>query len=112
MNINIMQDPPKYWSDALEVFNFTQVVASPTRVTEISSTLVDHVYTNRPEYITEVNVPTIAMSGHFPVCVTRSTKNNLLNKNTHITIEYRDYKHFDDTGYLSELANAFIILMF
>ena len=101
-----MQNPPKYWSDALEVFNFTQVVSCPTRVTENSSTLIDHIYTNMPEYITEVNIPTIAMSDHFPVCVTRSTKNNL-NKNTHITIEYRDYKHFDDTGYLSDLANAF-----
>ena len=81
MNINIMQDPPKYWSDALEVFNFTQVISRPTRVTENSRMLIDHIYTNRPENITEVNVPTIAMSDHFPVCVTRSTKNKL-NKNT------------------------------
>ena len=105
MNINLMQDPPKYWSDALEMFNFTQVVSCPTRVTDNSGTLIDHIYTNRSENIAEVNVPTIAMSDHFPVCVTRSTKNNL-NKNTHITIEYRDYKQFDDIAYLSELANV------
>ena len=49
MNINLMQDPPKYWSDALEVFNFTQVVSCPTRVTENTGTLIDHIYTNRPE---------------------------------------------------------------
>ena len=90
MNINLMQDPPKYWSDALEVFNFTQVVSCPTRVTENKGTLIDHVYTNRPEYITEVNVPTIAMSDHYPVCITKSSKHTP-NKNSHITIEYRDY---------------------
>ena len=105
MNINLMQDPPKYWSDALEVFNFTQVVSCPTRVTENKGTLIDHVYTNRPEYIAEVNVPTIAMSDHYPVCITRSSKHTP-NKNSHITIEYRDYKQFNENDFLLELSTA------
>ena len=100
-----MQDPPKYWSDALEVFNFTQVVSCPIRVTENKGTLIDHVYTNRPEYITEVNVPTIAMSDHYPVCITRSSKHTP-NKNSHITIEYRDYKQFNENDFLLELSTA------
>ena len=62
-------------------------------------------YTNRPEFITEVNVPNIAMSDHFPICVTRSSK-HAPNKNTHITIEYRDYKQFNENDFLLELATV------
>ena len=42
----------------------------------------------------------------FPF-VSREVQKITLIRIRHITIEYRDYKHFDDTGYLSELANAF-----
>ena len=52
-----------------------------------------------------MNVPNIAMSDHFPVCVTRSSK-QAPNKNTHITIEYRDYKQFNDNDFLLELATV------
>ena len=74
-------------------------------VTENKGTLIDHVYTNRPECITEVNVPTIAMSDHYPVCITRSSKHTP-NKNSHIIIEYRDYKQFNENAFLLELSTA------
>ena len=45
------------------------------------------------------------MSDHFPVCITRSSKHTP-NKNTHITIEYRDYKQFNENDFLSELATV------
>lgn len=102
-NIDLTKEPPRYWSQALEVFNLTQVICSPTRVTGNSSTLIDHIYTNMPEYITELNVPKISMSDHYPVCITRSTKNSF-KKKTHTTIEYRDYKKFDEVNFLQDLA--------
>ena len=104
-NIDLTKEPPRYWSQALEVLNLTQVISSPTRVTENSSTLIDHVYTNTPDHVTEVNVPKISMSDHYPVCITRCTK-NLFKKKTHTTIEYRDYKNFDEPNFLQDLANT------
>ena len=104
-NINLMKEPPKCWSNALEMFNLTQVVSCPTRVTENTSSLIDHVYTNMPENITEIKVPSLAMSDHFPVCITRGGKSSP-KKNTHIAIEYRDYKQFNEVAFLSELANV------
>ncbi|KAK3084222.1 hypothetical protein FSP39_010249 [Pinctada imbricata] len=104
-NIDLLKDPPRYWSQALEVFNLTQVISSPTRVNGNSSTLIDHFYTNMPNYVTEVHVPKISMSDHYPICITRSTK-NLLKKKTHTTIEYRDYKKFDERNFLQDLADV------
>ncbi|KAK3083738.1 hypothetical protein FSP39_002351 [Pinctada imbricata] len=45
------------------------------------------------------------MSDHYPICITRSTK-NLLEKKTHTTIEYRDYKKFDERNFLQDLADV------
>ena len=102
-NTDLMKIPPQFWSNALQEFNLTQVISSPTRVTDNSTTMIDHIYTNRPNNITEVNVPNISMSDHYPVCITRSTK-SLDKKHSHITITYRDYKRFNASEYLADLA--------
>ena len=47
-----MKEPLTCWSNALEIFNFTQVVSSPTCVTENTSSLFDHIYTNMPIHVT------------------------------------------------------------
>ncbi|KAK3099743.1 hypothetical protein FSP39_008908 [Pinctada imbricata] len=44
------------------------------------------------------------MSDHYPVCITRCTK-NLFKKKTHVTIEYRDYKNFDEAKFLQDLTD-------
>ena len=56
LNFNLLLNPPKRWLDFIEMYNLTQVISQPTRITENSSTLIDHIYTNRPDNISEVNV--------------------------------------------------------
>ena len=52
----------------------TQLVKSPTRITQTSATLIDHIYTNNPDVITEVSVPDLSISDHCPISCSRSIK--------------------------------------
>ena len=74
-NINLLSDETqsRTWSHSLEAFDFSQLVKEPTRVTAHSATLIDHVYTNQTNKITECFVPKIALSDHYPVCFTGYT---------------------------------------
>ncbi|KAK3107876.1 hypothetical protein FSP39_024162 [Pinctada imbricata] len=104
-NIDYLNDPPRYWTNALEQFEFTQVIDKPTRVTDKSATLIDHIYTNKPENFHEIKVPFIAISDHYPVCVTRKTSCEKSPKR-HYSIQYRDFKHFDEQHFLRQLASS------
>ena len=55
--------------------------------------------------ICEINVPAIALSDHYPVCITRRFFTSLLRKNNHIEIKYRDCKNFDDSLFLNDMFN-------
>ena len=70
-----------------------------------SSSIIDHVYTSNPEYITESFVPHYAISDHFPVCFTRKVMSKI-SKNKHITTTYRCYKTFDENLFLTNLTRG------
>ena len=105
-NINYAIEPPQFWVNALEEFNMSQVITTPTRVTDKSCTLLDHVYTNKPENICEINVPIIALSDHYPVCITRRFNKSAIKKRKHIEIQYRDFKNFDENLFLNDLLEV------
>ena len=109
-NIDYLKGPPRYWQNALEQFDFTQVIVKPTRITENSCTLIDHIYTNRPENFHEVEVPVLAISDHYPVCVTRRAT-SMKSVKRHCTIQYRDFKHFNEQAFLLDLAHSDLYLV-
>ena len=90
------------WLNLIQLFDLTQIVKDLTRVTETSSTIIDHVYTTNVENIKECFVPTYAVSDHFPVCFTRKI-NSKIHKNEYITTSYRCFKTFDETSFLADL---------
>ena len=72
ININCLkpENPiTKQYSALLDVFNLTQRVIQPTRVTRHSKTLIDHIITNLPERVTHTGVIpcSIVSDHHFPV---------------------------------------------
>ena len=83
----------------------SQLVTQPTRVTENSSTLTDHIYTNKPENITEINVPFYSISDHYPVCATRKCSKPE-RKHQHLTIDYRDFKKFDEEKFINSIIDS------
>ena len=93
------------WLNLIQLFDLTQIVKDPTRITETSSTIIDHVYTTNVENIKECFVRTYAVSDHFSVCFTRKI-NSKIPKNELITTFYRCFKTFDETSFLADI-NSF-----
>ena len=78
----IKRTPPSYWSTALEEFNLSQMILTPTRVNAKSCILIDHIYTNRPDAMCETNVPIISLSDHYPICAPVELITSNVNINT------------------------------
>ena len=85
----------KSWSEYIEPFGLTQLVSEATRVTSVSKTLIDHIYSNCPENVTSIDVPKIGLSDHFPIFFTRKMHVQPP-KRKHYTISYRSFKNFDE----------------
>ena len=79
------------------------MIKLPTRVTAKSSSVIDHMYSTHPEHIIETCVPSISMSDHFPVCLTRITSQSSFGR--HTTIGYRSFKHFDEHAFVNDLLS-------
>ena len=59
------------WANMIQEQSLSQIIDTPTRVTSSTCSIIDHVYVSHPEHVAEINVPTIAISDHYPVCLTR-----------------------------------------
>ena len=102
-NKNLLNDhKDAEWENFTTSLGFSQLVCDPTRVTETSSTLIDHIYTNLDENISRVHVCKIAISDHYAVFGNRKL-NNCIKTNTHQTITYRSFKNFDETMFINDL---------
>ena len=80
------------------------IIREPTRVTETTSTIIDHVYTSHPDNIIESFVLPYSISDHFPVCFTRKISNRI-SKSKHVTTKYRCFKNFNEDVFLANLSS-------
>ena len=77
-------------------------------VTSKSVTLIDHIYTSRPEEVMQVRVSTYCPGDHYPVnCSVKYGKSNKSEPrvNKHTVIRYRNFKNFDEELFLRDLKN-------
>ena len=80
--------------------NCYPTITKPTRITDHSATLIDHIYTNSCNSIS--TIMTVDISDHLPVfCLvdTDHTKNNSCST-------YRDYSNFNQSQYLKDLQQV------
>ena len=103
-NIDYKSCINRKWFNMVQLFDLTQLVSEPTRITETSATIIDHVYTNRPQNVTECFISHFSISDHFPVCFTRKV-NCKVTKNEHVTTTYRCFKQFEESVFLRDLQN-------
>ena len=80
------------------------MVTEPTRITQTTVTLIDHVCTTHPENIGQCFTSSLALSDHFPVCFSRKINSNIP-KDKHITISYSCFKQFDENRFISDVSN-------
>ena len=88
--------------DMLYLNNFTPVITKPTRITDHSSTLIDHIYTNVPIQNIVTGIALIDISDHFPIFSLYNTSVRRIKK----TIYLRDYSQFDQTKYVNDLKRV------
>ena len=104
-NINFLKydshQPTEKYLDMLYSNNITPVITKPTRLTDHTKTLIDHIYTNEPISNITTDIGLLDISDHLPVfCIT----NKCIQKNN-AKIFYRDYKHFSKEAYINDMQN-------
>ena len=62
------------WLTLISSFDLKQIVNIPTRVTNTSATLLDHIYTSSELNVIDVSVPEVRISDHYPTLCSISTK--------------------------------------
>ena len=82
------------WVKFMFSLGLSQLICQPTRITNDSRTLIDHIYTNREDNISSVSVCRLTISDHYAIFGIRKL-NISERKNSHQTISYRSFKHFD-----------------
>jgi hypothetical protein len=93
------------WANMIQEQSLSQIIDTPTRVTSSTCSIIDHVYVSHPEHVAEINIPKIAISDHYPVCLTRKINQKGYPSLNHKTIKYRCFQKFDKNLFLSNLQN-------
>ena len=104
-NIDLFK-PHSAWESTVSLLGLNQLVTTPTRITCSSNTLIDHIYTNNPNFVNDIYVPSIGISDHFPVLCTWSIKLPRRAPKGHTTIRYRTFKQFDKNAFLFDLCSV------
>jgi len=59
------------WSTFYSKYSLTQLITEPTRLTQNTSSIIDHIYTTYLDRVSDIVVPKVAISDHFPVGITQ-----------------------------------------
>ena len=106
-NIDILKSKTKLCKDyksLLTYYNCKQLVHSPTRVTEKTSTLLDHIFTNNTNKISQSGVLPLGLSDHFlTYCTRKSIRAHI---GTHKTLSIRSLKNYSTVDFLAKLRNT------
>ena len=104
-NIDLMKTNNQ-WNQQIDSYNLHQLIQSPTRVTQNSQTIIDHIYVTNKRNVIETSVPVFNCSDHYPVCITWSKKGVKIPKPGHKIITYRSFSKFDEQLFLLDLNNS------
>ena len=75
------------------------VITKPTRITDHSATLIDHIYTNTPETLIKSGLCLVDISDHLPIF--SAMANTLPANNEHRS--FRDFKRFNENALIQAL---------
>ena len=88
----------------LNFFSSKQLIKEPTRITETSASLLDHIFTNNTEKIYQSGVLNKGISDHLIVYCSRKVLRGQIGK--HKTIKIRSLKNYSPIEFLSKLRNV------
>jgi len=88
-----------------ELFQLTQLINEPTRITEKTRTLIDVILTNTPTRVVQSGVIHIGISDHSLVYTIRKIGISTT-RNSHNMISYRSKKHFNIDKFINDLNSV------
>ena len=88
----------------LNFFSSKQLINEPTRITETSSSLLDHIFTNNSEKNYQSGVLNIGLSDHLIVFCSRKIIRGQIGK--HKTIKIRSVKNYSPIDFINKLRNV------
>ena len=87
-----------------ESYGLLQLITTPTRITNTSSTLIDHIYTNVCAYYIQSGCIEAGISDHLPVYAIFENFNcEPLKK---VTKDLRNFRKFSKDSFCNDLSNA------
>jgi len=103
ININFMNyNTDNNTSDYLDMLlstGFIPLITKSTRITQHTSTLIDHIYTNIPQNVLNTGICLADITDHLPIFCTVNSKLSKINKHKLI----RDFSNFDEISYIEEI---------
>ena len=96
-NVNLLKTKKHVLFDLCATYGLSQIVNMPTRVTETSITLIDHIYVSNESNVSEKIVSKFNISDHYPTGLTWKLgclRNSNHTDNHHI-IRYRKLPDYD-----------------
>ena len=89
--------------DFMRSLDCSQLIDKPTRITDISKSLIDFIFVNNEHRFVESGVIPLSISDHSLIyCVLKAGKP----KANPRTIEYRSFKSYDREAFLEEMNNV------
>ena len=106
MNMCSIRSDSRYqkYNDILQMAGFKQLISTPTRVTDTSSTAIDHILCNNMHKINHHGVIPSGLSDHY---ITYCTKKNIKNVvNSHKGIKIRSLKKYSKECFVEMLQDV------
>ena len=105
LNCNLLAESTEahVLKDVISMFNLTNLILSPTRVTDKSATLIDVILTSNADLVKSNDVQRTLISDHYLVHCTLNLK---LPKDKPVTIIARLYKNFDANEFFDDVSKV------
>ena len=108
LNINLINSQKshipngiKRYQEFCSLHGLKQLITSPTRVTENSSSLLDHILTNSTDRVSQSGVVDTSLSDHQLIYCTRKISRNKFNAHKYIRV--RSLKNYNQSLFLEKL---------
>ena len=89
-------------TNIVDIYNLYQLIDTPTRITNTSSTLIDVIFTNCQNNIVSTGVSHVSLSDHSLVYAFRKISIN--SPKGHSTLTYRKFKNFDSARFCYDIS--------
>ena len=106
-NINYSQQTcslRKDYQRVLGLYNCKQLIKDPTRVTDLCSTLIDHIICNNEDKICQCGIIHMGLSDHFLIYCTRKVTRGF--SGYHNVVKIRSLRNYNAEDFLLRLSDA------